>query len=507
MILTSGRRLKFMADSLLLGWVKTATIPAMPESVPRTRFAPSPTGFLHLGNVRTALFNFLAARKLGGEFVLRSEDTDAERSREEYLEAMLTDLAWMGLSWSAGPGHDDELGPYRQSARSEIYARHFAKLEAAGHTYPCFCSQPELAMARKAQVAAGKPPRYPGTCRNLSAAERASRAASGQPATLRFRVGDDDTVRFQDLARGPQRFAVSDIGDFIIRRSDGTPSFFFSNAVDDALMEITHVLRGEDHLSNTPRQILLLGALELPVPRYGHISLVVSPDGTPLSKRHGSTGLRELRSLGYLPEAICNHLARLGHAYDEPGFMSVEALATGFSMERLGRSPARHDEAQLRHWQKEALQVADDEEFETWLLGDESPVREELGALLDKRRGPAFAKLIRDNVEIAGDAPHWALQLLSEPMPVTASAGEVLKSCDVRIIETALELIDAYPENFSALAKAIRERTGYAGRALFMPLRAALTGDTHGPEMARVYPFLGRDSVRARLEQARALRG
>ncbi len=478
----------------------------MPDAIPRTRFAPSPTGFLHLGNVRTALFNYLAARRLGGEFILRSEDTDAERSREEYLEAMLADLAWLGLSWSAGPETDDRYGPYRQSARSEIYARHFARLEAAGQTYPCFCSQAELSVARKAQVAAGKPPRYAGTCRELSAEQRARRAQSGQPATLRFRVGRDDTVRFQDIARGPQRFAVSDIGDFIIRRSDGTPSFFFSNAVDDALMEITHVLRGEDHLSNTPRQILLLGALELPVPRYGHISLVVAPDGTPLSKRHGSTGLRELRSLGYLPEAICNHLARLGHAYEEPGFMSMEALAAGFSMERLGRSPTRHDEAQLRHWQKEALHVADDATFEAWLLGDESPVKEELGALLDARRGPEFAKLIRDNVEIAGDAPHWALQLLSEPMPVTASAGEVLKSCDLAIIETALELIGAYPDDFKGLAGAIRERTGHAGRALFMPLRAALTGDTHGPEMVRVYAFLGQDAARSRLGQARALR-
>lgn len=478
----------------------------MPDATPRTRFAPSPTGFLHLGNVRTALFNFLAARMLGGEFVLRSEDTDTERSREEYLDAMLDDLAWLGLSWSAGPGSEDRRGPYRQSARSEVYGEYFAKLETAGHTYPCFCSQAELSMARKAQVAAGKPPRYLGTCRELSAEERAARAESGRPATLRFRVGDEDTVRFQDLVRGSQRFAVSDIGDFIIRRSDGTPSFFFSNAADDALMGITHVLRGEDHLSNTPRQLLLLGALGLPAPRYGHISLVVALDGTPLSKRHGSTGLRELRSLGYLPQAICNHLARLGHAYDDPGYMSLEALASGFSMEHLGRSPARHDEAQLRHWQREALHAADETSFETWLLGDESPVREELGNLLDEERGPAFARLIRDNVEIAGDALHWALQLLSEPLPVTASAGEVLKSCDVGIIEAALELSGRYPDDFQALAKAIRERTGHAGRALYMPLRAALTGDTHGPEMARVYPFLGREAVRKRLEQVRALR-
>lgn len=474
---------------------------------PRTRFAPSPTGFLHLGNVRTALFNFLAARHMGGEFVLRSEDTDAERSREEYLVAMLADLEWLGLTWSAGPDCDDGSGPYRQSLRAEAYARYFDKLEASAHTYPCFCSQAELAMARKAQLAAGKPPRYPGTCRDLGTAERAERAASGRPATQRFRVGDEDKVRFQDLVRGAQRFAVAEIGDFIIRRADGTPSFFFSNAVDDALMGITHVLRGEDHLSNTPRQILLLSALELPVPRYGHISLVVAGDGAPLSKRHGSTGLRELRSLGYLPLAICNHLARLGHAYDNPQFMSMDELVEGFSLEKLGRSPARHDMTQLRHWQKEALHQSDAEAFNDWLLGEASPVREELAAAVPAADAKAFAQLVRDNVEVAGDALHWATQLCATPMPVTSAAAEVLKSCDAALIDAAIKLVAAHPQDFKALAGAVREHTNLAGKSLFMPLRAALTGDTHGPEMVRVYAFLGAQRSRERLEQARQIAG
>ncbi len=476
----------------------------MSTAAVRTRFAPSPTGFLHLGNVRTALFNFLAARQLGGDFVLRSEDTDVERSRDEYLVALLADLEWLGLEWQAGPEKESDEGPFRQSQRNTIYARQYRKLEEAGHTYPCFCSAQELALGRKAQLAAGKPPRYPNTCRDLDADERAERAASGRPATLRFKVGDEDAVRFQDLVRGPQRFNVAEIGDFIIRRSDGTPSFFFSNAVDDALMGITHVLRGEDHLSNTPRQILLLAALELPVPRYGHISMVVAPDGAPLSKRHGSTGLRELRSLGYLPLAICNHLARLGHVYDDPGFMSVDDLAAHFSLARLGRSPARHDVVQLRHWQKEALHKFDDPAFADWLLGSDSPVHEELGELVPADRGNDFAQLVRDNVEVSGDALHWAAQLCTTPMPVTSAAAEVLKNATPGLLETTSELLNEHPEDFKALARAVQARTGCKGKGLFMPLRAALTGDTHGPEMARVYKFLGIEEVRRRLGQVLA---
>lgn len=487
----------------MLGRRKRATIARMSESPTRTRFAPSPTGFLHLGNVRTALFNYLEARQSGGDFVLRSEDTDVERSREEYLTALLDDLEWLGLDWQAGPDRDSDLGPYRQSQRHAIYAEQYRKLEEAGHTYPCFCSAAELALARKAQLAAGKPPRYANTCRDLSPGERAERAESGRPATLRFKVGNDDAVRFQDLVRGPQRFNVAEIGDFIIRRSDGTPSFFFSNAVDDALMGITHVLRGEDHLSNTPRQILLLAALELPVPRYGHISMVVAQDGAPLSKRHGSTGLRELRSLGYLPLAICNHLARLGHVYEDPGFMSIDVLAGAFSLERLGRSPARHDVVQLRHWQKEALRRFDDEAFADWLMGSDSPVHEELGELVPAGKSHGFARLVRDNVEVSGDALHWAAQLCSQPMPVTSAAAEVLRNAPGALLDAALEMLDEHPDDFKALANAVQARSGCRGKALFMPLRAALTGDTHGPEMARVYSFLGTEEAARRLRQVR----
>ncbi len=225
---------------------------------PVTRFAPSPTGSLHLGNARTALFNHLMARRLGGQFVLRIEDTDRERSTEEFLHQLLADLGWLRLDWDLAAAATAEGGVVRQSQRAAIYADYFGRLEAAGHTYACFCSPVELDVSRRAQLAAGRPPRYAGTCRDLTAEERAERSARGMSPTLRFRVPAGRTVEFEDFVRGPQKFATDDIGDFIVRRADGGAQFFFCNAVDDALMGVTHVLRGEDHLTNTPRQILLL---------------------------------------------------------------------------------------------------------------------------------------------------------------------------------------------------------------------------------------------------------
>jgi len=234
----------------------------------KTRFAPSPTGLLHLGNVRTALFNALLARRQKGRFLLRIEDTDRERSRPEYVAALLEDLRWLGLDWQEGPAVGGPHEPYAQSTREAIYSQYYRQLESTERVYPCFCTPAELALNppaelalnRKAQLAAGRPPRYPGTCARLSEVERQARLERGLQPTLRFRVPVGRTIEFSDLVRGPQRFASDDIGDFVIRRADGTPQFFFANAVDDALMEVTHVLRGEDHLANTPRQLLLLEA-------------------------------------------------------------------------------------------------------------------------------------------------------------------------------------------------------------------------------------------------------
>ena len=268
-----------------------------------TRFAPSPTGSLHLGNARTALFNFLLARQLGGQFLLRIEDTDLERSAERYLAELIDDLHWLGLGWDAGPDIGGAHEPYRQSQRNAIYAEYFARLATSGLVYPCYCTPLELEVSRRAQLAAGRPPRYAGTCRELSAGERDAKLAGGLKPSLRFRVPQGRSVEFHDFVRGAQRFASEDIGDFIVRRADGNAAFFFCNALDDALMGVTHVLRGDDHLTNTPRQILLLEALGLDIPQYGHVALLTGMDGAPLSKRHGSVSVREFRERGFLPQA------------------------------------------------------------------------------------------------------------------------------------------------------------------------------------------------------------
>jgi glutamyl-tRNA synthetase len=464
----------------------------------KTRFAPSPTGRLHLGNARTALFNALYARAHGGRFLLRIEDTDPERSREAFVAALVEDLRWLGLAWEEGEEVGGAAGPYRQSARGELYARFYRELEAAGRAYPCFCTPEQLRLSRKAQRAAGRPPRYAGTCARLEPAAAAARLAAGEPATLRFRVPAEAEVLFDDLVRGPQRFAAGDIGDFIIRRADGTPAFFLCNAVDDALMGVTHVLRGEDHLTNTPRQLLLLEALGLAAPRYGHIALVVGADGAPLSKRAGDISLADLRGRGYLPLALVNYLARLGHHYADEAFMDLEALGAGFAAEHLGTSPARFDLAQLDHWQREAVSHADDEALWRWMA---AAVGERVPAAA---RG-AFVAAVRDNVLFPIDAAQWAERLYRDPPDYAPEAREAIAGAGSGFFRAALNApLDG---TFKALADEVKGATGARGRGLFQPLRAALTGVTHGPEMGRVYPLLGAARVRARLAAAREAAG
>ncbi|MDD3610643.1 MAG: glutamate--tRNA ligase [Halothiobacillaceae bacterium] len=460
----------------------------------KTRFAPSPTGYLHVGNVRTALFSWLLSRRHGGRFLLRIEDTDHSRSSEAYTRALMEDLAWLGLSWEEGPEAGGDAGPYRQSDRHAIYDRFYADLEARGLAYPCYCSEMELKLSRNAQLAAGRPPRYPGTCARLSEDEREARVAAGLRPTLRFRVPTGQTVSFEDSVRGLQKFASEDIGDFIIRRADGTPAFFFCNAVDDALMGVTHVLRGEDHLTNTPRQILLLEALGLPVPRYGHISLITGPDGGPLSKRDGSTSVRELKAEGYLPMAVNNYLARLGHSYAETGFMTLDALAAGFEEVHLGRSPARHDPAQLGHWQKEAVRAAGDDALLAWLGA-------ELFASVPEDKRAAFLSVVRENVTTPRMAYEWREVLFGAGQPMQADARALLDAAPADFCaQLRVQLADN--DDYKSFSKALQQATGLSGKALFMPLRAALTGRLDGPALGEIHALMAPETRLARVEAA-----
>lgn len=458
----------------------------------KTRFAPSPTGQLHLGNVRTALFNALLAWRDGGTFLLRVEDTDRERGRDEYDQALRRDLRWLGLDWQEGPEVDGGHGPYHQSQRGGVYAERYRQLEEDGHVYPCFCTAQELEMSRKAQRSAGQAPRYSGKCANLSAEEARARMEAGESYTLRFRVPRGRTVEFDDLVRGPQRFASDDIGDFIVRRADGSAAFFFCNAVDDALMGVSHVLRGEDHITNTPRQILILEALGLPAPKYGHIALIVGADGAPLSKRHGARSLGELREAGYLPLALVNHLARLGHKYDEDVPYPIGELAERFSEQRLGRAPARYDDQQLLFWQRRTLEALDVGSLWSWMGAA-------VHDLVPTGQRDAFVAAVRPNVTFPEDALHWARVLFTDTMEPSEKAREVVAEAGPVFYREAVAALSEHPDDFKAFADAVKARTGAKGKGLFLPLRAALTGETGGPEMGEVLPLLGAERAHRRL--------
>jgi len=452
-----------------------------------TRFAPSPTGALHLGNARTAFFSYLWARKTGGRFILRIEDTDAQRSQRRFQDDLLADLRWLGLTWDEGPDIGGPSGPYLQAERGDFYRGLYEQLQRSEQAYPCYCTAEELELSRKLQRMAGKPPRYAGTCRNLSSAQRAERESRGCKPSLRFAVPSGQIIEFIDAVHGAQRYTSEDIGDFIIRRDDGTAAFFFCNAVDDSVMGITQVLRGDDHLTNTPRQILILNALRMRVPGYGHVGLLVGADGAPLSKRHGSTSLQEFRERGFLRDAMLNQLFRLGHASDIDGWLPLTGMPAHFRADHLGRAPARFDETQLMHWQKETLGRLSDTEMSAWLGGTDSA---------------AFEQLIRHNVVLPGDAAAWRTVVQGTLAPFGAAEQEVIGAAGADFFRAAIEGLRQSSGDLKALTKLIKERTGVKGADLFMPLRLAFTGQTHGPELAPLLKLIPLEIAQQRLETA-----
>ena len=467
----------------------------MPARPVVTRFAPSPTGALHLGNARTALFNDLAARSGGGRLVLRIEDTDAERNDEAMLANLLDDLRWLGIEWAEGPDVGGPHGPYRQSERGERYARALGRLGSAGRVYPCFCSPEELRLARKAQLAAGRPPRYAGTCAMLPADETARRIAAGARPALRFRVPPGRVVEFEDVIHGPQRFASDDIGDFVVRRADGSVAFFLGNALDDAEMGITLVLRGDDHLANTPRQIMLLEALGLPAPQYGHLPLLLGPNGAPLSKRDGAASLGDLRAQGYLPGALRNYLVRLGHACTAEGWLEAAEMAGHFDLARSSRSAAHFDEAQLRHWQREAVGRAGEAELVAWL----GPRLQRLG---DTAQHAAFVAAVRGNLLFPSDAEPLLDIVCESAVAPDDEAAREMSAAGAAFFAAALAAWRTHAPDFRAWTRAVGAATSRKGAALYMPLRAALTGRTHGPELAPLVALIGAERVTDRIAAA-----
>lgn len=461
----------------------------------RTRFSPSPTGRIHLGNARAALFSALFAAKHAGHFILRIEDTDAIRSEERHVESLQQDLQWLGIHWQEGPGVDGPYGPYWQSQRQPIYVKYYAILEEKKLIYPCFCTDQELLLARKIQLSRGQAPRYSGTCRKLSKEDVEKRLARDEKPAWRFIVPQHRKIEFVDIVKGPQQFQSDDIGDFIVRRADGTAPFLFCNAIDDAEMHVSHVLRGEDHLANTPRQLLLLETLGLTIPHYGHLSLIVGDDGSPLSKRHGSFSVHEMREQGFLPIALINYLARLGHTCDAQELLDFNHLAQHFYLEKLSRSPARFDVSQLMYWQKIAVLQLDFPSLWRWL-------GEQVLNLVPESMRTLFATTIQANIEFPHDALLWAKIFFHTNAPIDEDGLKIIKEAGEQFFVEAEQAVDKYGTDFQQVLADMKQTLGLGGKKLFMPMRVALTGKTHGPELAQIAELLGREKVKHRLGHA-----
>jgi glutamyl-tRNA synthetase/nondiscriminating glutamyl-tRNA synthetase len=461
----------------------------------RLRFAPSPTGHLHVGNARTALFNWLLARGRGGTLVLRIEDTDAERSTRASEDGILEDLRWLGLEWDEGPDTGGPHGPYRQSARLDRYREAVQALVDRGRAYYCFCPPALLEADRARALAEGTPPKYAGRCRPLDPAASAARVASGETAAVRFAVAPGPDVTFVDLVRGPVAFSREVIGDPVIVRSDGRPAYNFAVVVDDVQMAITHVIRGEDHISNTPRQILIYDALGARPPVFAHLSLVLGPDHAPLSKRHGATSVAEFRERGYLPEALVNYLALLGWS---PGgddeIVPALEMARRFSVEKVSHSAAVFDTAKLawinRHYMKQAaggrLAALAYPFFER--AGYCTHSGEAARAYLEK-----ILPLAVGSVDRIAEIPE-RVRFVFAWDAAEAAALVAAEADGARVVEAmAREVAGAGPldrDRFRAAAGRAKDRVGLKGRALFHPIRVALTAAESGPELDLAVPAI-----------------
>jgi nondiscriminating glutamyl-tRNA synthetase len=455
---------------------------------------------LHIGSARTALFNFLFARHAGGDFVLRIDDTDAARSHDRHEEVILADLRWLGLDWDEGPDVGGPCAPYRQSERLGGYRAAADQLLAGGLAYHCFCPEERLAELRAAALAEGRAPRYDGCCLGLAPSEVHRRLAAGEPAALRFRIPPGDIV-IDDLIRGPVVVGGEAVGDFIIVRSDGVAGYNFATVVDDRDMDITHVIRGDDHLTNTARQVLLFRALGAPVPDFAHHSMVLGADGGKLSKRHGATAVGDYRALGYLPQAIVNYLALLSWSHGEDEVLGIERLVADFEIERLSPSPVVFDQAKLDWLDHEHI------------MGLAVDVHERLFAarLPAGTPPPAAASLaaaFQPSLVAYGQAAALAAAVLEPPAPPTdftaalaAATSQLTWFRELRAAAAAwLDVAGA--KDLIAAYRAWGKERGVGARDLLMPLRIALTGAEHGPELPFVLAALECGETLRRLDDA-----
>lgn len=489
----------------------------------RVRFAPSPTGKLHIGGARTAIYNWAFARANGGTFILRIDDTDPARSTDENTQIILRAMRWLGLDWDEGPDKGGDFGPYAQTERLEIYRKAAHTLLAEGKAYPCFCTPEKLAADKKAAEERHDPFQgYQRTCRNIDPAEAQARIEAGEPYTIRIKVPlDRGDVIVHDAVHGDVTFNARELDDFIIFRSDGTPTYNFATVVDDALMGITHIIRGDDHLSNTPRQIMVYEALGAPVPEFAHISMILGPDGKKLSKRHGATSVEEYRDAGYLSDAFVNYLALLGWSLDgETTIVPRDVLASQFSLDHVSKNPAKSDPERLNWINATYLSTMDNKTFSVQVL-----IPELVSAGLEPVSGtetdteklyatrPAWydllSEILKPRTTVSPDVVEKS-RFLYEGAEVTLDEKSVSKSLAKdgagSILEAAhaalLPVSEWTPANIDAALEVLPEELDLKKRVVFQAIRVAECGNMVSPPLGESMALLGKDIALARLERA-----
>ncbi|HHW60512.1 MAG TPA: glutamate--tRNA ligase [Syntrophomonadaceae bacterium] len=470
----------------------------------KVRFAPSPTGPLHIGGARSALFNYLYAQKQGGEMVLRIEDTDRERSKIEYEEEIIESLRWLGIDWTEGVGKGGENGPYRQTERLPVYQRYIKQLLDEGKAYYCFCTDAELEEQRQSLIKKGETPRYLGQCSHLSAEEVQARLDAGAKPAVRFRVPRNKIYVVNDLVRGRVSFEADGIGDFIIAKSDGLPTYNFAVVIDDVLMGITLVMRAEEHLSNTPRQLMIYEALQFPRPDFAHISLILGEDRQKMSKRHGATSLIQYREQGYLPEALFNFLSLLGWSpHGEEEILNPEEIIRDFSLERVSKSPAVFDLDKLNYINQQHIKRKSLDELQALLYPylEQSPYAAQVKALDEKRLGYMIAA-IRNHLVCLTDV-NQELGVFFDQFQYEEEALEVLQGEQVvRVLTLFTEDLPACqdPAEVGAFIKQVIKKSKEKPKNVYMPLRSAISGRTHGPELPALICVLGREETLRRVQ-------
>ena len=473
----------------------------------RVRFAPSPTGYLHVGGARTALYNWLYAKKKGGKFILRIEDTDQARSTEEALQMQVSDLKWLGLTWDEGYDVGGPYGPYKQSERLSIYKEKAEEIINSGKAYYCFCSDQELEEKKEIAKKEGRPPHYDGKCRNLKLEDSRAKIKSGATSTVRFKVDITKSVTFKDIIRNEVTFPAGMVGDFIILRSDGMPVYNFCCTVDDAMMKITHVLRAEEHLPNTLRQIMIYEALNEKIPEFGHLSIILGEDKQKLSKRHGATSCNEFKNKGFLPEALLNFIALLG--WSSPNgdeILSVDELIRQFDLDRMVSSSAVFDQKKFNWVNATHLRALEPavlwERLKTFL--DENSV--------EYNKNPEWQKLavetLKSSMETFQDGVELFKLLDDAFFDLTSEGLETIQWKEAKpVIEAWIDVVKSHPHDaiteveFGEIQNKVKDKSGQKGKFLFMPMRVCVIGKPHGTELKLLVPLLNKQSLIARAEK------